>query len=116
MARSSELISMGRVKGSPLARLLNLMWPLMQGDDPSTYFFSSPWNMLDQFLVTKEFIKNTSKVKVVDGSTAMFKPLQLQGPSGAAKRYSRSSWLSSFGQTGFSDHYPMVMKIKTNSN
>jgi hypothetical protein len=88
----------------------------MQGDDPSTYFFSSPWNMLAQFLVTKEFIKNTSKVKVVHGSTARFKPLQLQGPSGAAKRYSRSSWLSSFGQTGFSDHYPMVMKIKTNSN
>ncbi len=53
----------GRVKGSPLVRLLNLMWPLMQGDDPGTYLYSSNWNMLDQFLVSKAFIKNTSKVR-----------------------------------------------------
>jgi endonuclease/exonuclease/phosphatase family metal-dependent hydrolase len=106
----------GRVKGSPLPRLLNLMWPLMQGDDPGTYLYSSTWNMLDQFLVSKEFIKNTSKVKVVDGSTAMFKPPQLKGPAGAAKKYGRPSKPSSFDQTGFSDHYPVVMKIRTNSN
>lgn len=103
----------GLVKASPLARLLNLMWPLMQGDDPGTYLFSSTWNMLDQFLVSKVFIKNTSKVKVVDGSTAMFKPPQLRGPAGAAKKYGRPSKPSSFDQTGFSDHYPIVMKIKT---
>lgn len=106
----------GRVKGSPLARFLNLMWPLMQGDDPGTYLFSSTWNMLDQFLVSKEFIKNSSKVKVVDGSTAMFKPPELSGPAGAAKKYGRPSKPSSFDQTGFSDHYPIVMKVKTNSN
>jgi predicted extracellular nuclease len=102
----------GRVTGSPLARLLNLMWPLMQGDDPGTFLFSSTWNMLDQFLVSKEFIKNTSKVRVVDASTAMFKPQQLKGPAGAAKKYGRPAKPSSFDQTGFSDHYPIVMKIK----
>jgi predicted extracellular nuclease len=106
----------GHVKGSPLARLLNLMWPLMQGDDPGTYRFSSTWNMLDQFLVSKQFIKNDSKVKVVDGSTAMFKPQQMIGSAGAAKKYGRPSKSSSFDQTGFSDHYPIVMKIKTNSS
>ena len=106
----------GRVTGSPLARLLNLMWPLMQGNDPGTYLFSSTWNMLDQFLVTKEFIKNSSKVGVVDGSTEMFKPQQLKGPAGAAKKYGRPSKPSSFDQTGFSDHYPIVMRIETNSN
>jgi predicted extracellular nuclease len=105
----------GLVKASPLARLLNLMWPLMHGDDPGTYLFSSTWNMLDQFLVSKEFIKNTSKVKVVHGSTATFKPPQLRGPAGAAKKYGRPSKPSSFDQTGFSDHYPVVMKIKTRS-
>ena len=31
----------GRVTRSPVARLLNLMWPLRQGDDPGTYLFSS---------------------------------------------------------------------------
>jgi hypothetical protein len=106
----------GRVKYSPLARLLNLMWPLMQGDDPGTYLFSSTWNMLDQFLVSKEFIKNTSKVKFVDGSTAIFKPQQIKGSAGAPKKYGRPSKPSSFDQTGFSDHYPIVMRIKTNSN
>lgn len=106
----------GRVKGSPLVRLLNLMWPLMQGNDPGTYLFSSNWNMLDQFLVSKSFLKNTSKVKIVDGSTAIFKPQQLIGRAGAAKKYGRPSKPSSFDQTGFSDHFPIVMKIKTNSN
>lgn len=106
----------GRVTGSPLARLLNLMRPLMHGDDPGTYLFSSTWNMLDQFLVSKEFIKNTSKVRVVDGSTATFKPQQLKGPAGAAKKYGRPSKPSSFDQTGFSDHYPIVMSIATNTN
>jgi hypothetical protein len=52
----------------------------------------------------------------VDGSTALFKPQQLKGPAGAAKKYGRPSKPSSFNQTGFSDHYPVVMKIRTNSN
>lgn len=106
----------GLVRRSALARLLNLMWPLMQGDDPGTYLFSSTWNMLDQFLVTKEFIKTASKVKVVDGSAAMFKPPEMKGPAGAAKKFGRPSKPGSFDQTGFSDHYPVVMKVKTNSN
>ena len=72
--------------------------------------------MLDQFLVSKEFIKKPSKVKVVDGSTETFKPPQMKGPAGAAKKYGRPSKPSSFDQTGFSDHYPIVMRIKTNSN
>jgi predicted extracellular nuclease len=106
----------GRVTRSPVARLLNLMWPLMQGDDPGTYLYSSNWNMLDQFLVSKQFLKNTSKVKLVDGSTALFKPQQMKGPAGTAKKYGRPSRPSRFDQTGFSDHYPVVMKIKTNSS
>lgn len=106
----------GRVTGSSLARLLNLMWPLMQGQDPGTYLYKSTWNMLDQFLVSKEFIKKTSKVKVVEGSTAIFKPQQLKGPAGAAKKYSRPSKGESFDPTGFSDHYPIVMRIETNSS
>jgi predicted extracellular nuclease len=106
----------GRVKSSSLVRLLNLMWPLMQGDDSGTFLFSSTWNMLDQFLVSKEFIKIASKVKVVDGSIAIFKPQEMKGPAGAAKKYGRPSKPASFNQTGFSDHYPIVMRIKTNSN
>jgi len=106
----------GRVKAASNPMMLNLAWPLMQGDDPGTYLFGSTWNMLDQILVNKEFIKNTSKVKLVDGSLEIFKPSQLVGSSGRAKKFGRPSKPSSFDPTGYADHFPLTMKIRTNDN
>ena len=72
--------------------------------------------MLDQFLANKELLKNTSKVKVIDGSIELFKPAQFVGSRGAAKKYGRPSKPSSFDQTGFSDHFAIAMKIRSNTN
>ena len=107
----------GRVSKSKSGHLLNLMWPLMQGNDPGTYLFGSDWNMLDQFLLSKGMIKNDSKVKVKKENgkdkVAIFKPSAMIGSSGRPKRFGRPSRPSSFDNTGFSDHFPITAEIKS---
>ncbi len=103
----------GRVSRSQSGHLLNLMWPLMQGNDPGTYLFSSDWNMLDQFLVSKGMNKNDSKIKVKKETIAIFKPSEMVGSSGRPKRFGRPSRPSSFDNTGFSDHFPITVEIKS---
>ncbi len=102
----------GRVKAAKSPIALNLMWPLMQGDDPGTYLYSSNWNMLDQFLVTKGMLRTQSPVKVDLSSIEIFRPAAIRKTNGSPKKFGRPSKASSFNQTGFSDHFPITVLLK----
>lgn len=101
-----------RVTGSPLPRLLNLMWPLMAENQPGTYRYDADWNMLDQFLVNKPFLRADSPVQVLRDSVAIFRPDRMQGRAGASKAFGRPSRPGGFDPDGYSDHYPITVVLR----
>jgi hypothetical protein len=101
----------GRVRRARSPRLLNLMWPLMSGNNPGTYRFGSEWNMLDQFLVTKGMLRNDSLVRVRSGTVDIHRPTHLQGSGGRPRRFGRPS-NNSLDRDGFSDHFPITVVLR----
>lgn len=93
-------------------RVWNLMWPLMSPSDPGTYRFESVWNMLDQFLVTKGMLRQTSRVKPKAGTTEIFRPPAIRGSGGRPRAYGRPS-KNNLDQDGFSDHFPILVVLET---
>ena len=102
----------GRVMRSRSPRLLNLMWPPMAQKDPGTYRFGSDWNMLDQFLVSKGMLRKNSSIRVLRDSVGIFRPEEMVGSGGAPRRFGRPSKKSSFDESGFSDHYPITVRLE----
>ncbi|MDD9301999.1 MAG: endonuclease/exonuclease/phosphatase [Desulfobacter sp.] len=101
----------GRVRHSKSGHLLNLMWPLMQGHDPGTYAYGSDWNMLDQFLVSKEMTKPGSPVRANHESLEIFKPAILKTKGGKPRKFSRPSAKRGADLEGFSDHFPITVEL-----
>jgi len=100
----------GRVRAARSPILLNLMWPLMSGENPGTFLFGSDWNMLDQFLVTKGMLRNDSFVRSRNDSVAIYRPAAIQGASGRPRRFGRPA-KGGFDRDGFSDHFPITMVL-----
>ena len=100
----------GRVRRSRIPRMLNLMWPLMSGPNPGTFRFRSEWHLLDNFLVTKGMLRNSSPVRVRAESASIFRPGALQGSAGRPRRFGRPS--RRLDQNGFSDHFPITLVIR----
>jgi endonuclease/exonuclease/phosphatase family metal-dependent hydrolase len=101
----------GRVRYSRSGHMLNLMWPLMQGDDPGTYLYGSDWNMLDQMLVSYGCLKSSSSIHADPESIEVFRPAVMRGRSGAPRRFGRPS-RRNLNEDGYSDHYPITVRLE----
>jgi hypothetical protein len=97
---------------NPMAQ--NLMWPLMHGENPGTYCYGSDWNMLDQFLGTKGILNTDSDVQVQPETVGIFtRPEMFSGVRAKKPRkFSRPSKGSAYDPDGYSDHFPIIMKLK----
>ena len=101
----------GRVRYSRSGHMLNLMWPLMHGHDPGTYLYNSDWNMLDHILVSYGMLRGLSPVRVEQDSVRIFRPDVMVGNSGRPIRFSRPSAKSGVDTNGYSDHFPVLLKL-----
>lgn len=101
----------GRVRFSTSGHMLNLMWPLMQGDDPGSYLYGSTWNMLDQFLVSQGMVRGPSPVRVDRDSVEIFRPSTMVASAGKPRRFNRPSAKKGEDQDGVSDHFPILVKL-----
>ena len=89
--------------------LLNLMWPL-QKDGVGTYYFSG-WGFLDQILVNRSLLSDEQNIKLVAESCQIFiTPAMIK--SGKPRRFSRPSTRQGHDPDGFSDHFPISVKLK----
>jgi hypothetical protein len=100
----------GRVRYSRSGHMLNLMWPLMRGQDPGSYLFGSDWYMFDQFLVSYGLLRGPSPIRVDRASVAIFRPAAMRGTSGRPRRFGRPA-KSGADEDGFSDHYPITLVL-----
>lgn len=89
----------------------NLMWEAT-GERLATYYFGSQPNVLDQFWVSKGILKRGSPFRVEKGSVALFQPDEMisGGDYPGARSFKRPSQ-KKYDPDGFSDHYPIVMKL-----
>lgn len=100
--RTASKVTRGRIP-----YLFNLMWPIL-GARVGTLYYDGP-NLLDQFLVNKNFLKGNSVFKVKPGSAAI-----VQFP----EMVSRKDQPIPFGgmgkpvnRNGFSDHFPIEIVV-----
>lgn len=106
-----------RVKSARSRRpyFLNLMWDLM-GQGNGTHYFGGIPSLLDQFLVNRPLLLRTSKLEVREDSVEIIRFPEMMVASGSKKgeprRFGRPSRGSSFDDTGFSDHFPIGVKIR----
>ena len=101
----------GRVRYSRSGHMLNLMWPLMKGEDPGSYLFGSDWNMLDQFIVSYGMLRTASKVRVNRDSVEIFKPNTMKASGGKPRKFSRPSVKNGPDLNGYSDHFPITLEL-----
>lgn len=93
-------------KRSKKPYLFNCMWKLL-AEGKGTYHFDS-WNMLDQFLVNKHFFGDDSCFNFAD--TSIYTPKEIVKNS-KPKKFGRPSNKRSFNPEGYSDHFPIILKV-----
>ena len=89
-------------------KFYNLMWPLL-GTGKGTYHYGSEFSMLDQFLISKGLLFGNSTVQYVENSAEIDSGLFSEDKP---VRFGRPS--STLNESGYSDHFPISMKVEIN--
>ncbi|MBI1794716.1 MAG: endonuclease/exonuclease/phosphatase [Chloroflexi bacterium] len=100
--RAADLVVKGR---NPY--FLNLMWALM-GKGLGTFYFNGP-NLLDQFLVNKNWLKSDSVFKIKPDSVAIVKFPAMMDKKGQPIPFGGMG--KPVNQKGFSDHFPVEVIV-----
>ncbi|MHA2425225.1 MAG: endonuclease/exonuclease/phosphatase family protein [Candidatus Thorarchaeota archaeon] len=104
-----------QVKKATSIRFYNLMWPLMSTDQMSYWHSKSGPLFFDQFMVSKGFLHEDSNITVMEGSVKIegTKIMNDKKSKSYVKPY-RFGWKPET-PLGFSDHFPISLKIKVKS-
>jgi hypothetical protein len=99
-----------RVTKARSAKFLNLMWPIL-GQGIGTHYHENSPNVLDQFLVSKGLLTGRSGFAAIQESVEVlrFPEMVKAGDYPAPKRFGRQS---SLDIDGFSDHFPISLRLK----
>ena len=100
-----------KVLGADIPRFWNQMWEIMGAGD-GTFYFDNFSNLLDQFLVDRNMVRDTSPIRAVPGSAEI---VRFPGMAGAGT-YPAPVPFGGMGKPvnagGFSDHFPIMMRVE----
>ncbi|MFX0041082.1 MAG: endonuclease/exonuclease/phosphatase family protein [Promethearchaeota archaeon] len=97
-----------RSKTTP--RLYNLMWPLME-QELGTYYFRNFPHMLDQFLISRNFLKSNRPFSIKDESVEIIQyPELYHGTYKVPRHFGRPN--KDIDTKGYSDHFPIGMIVE----
>ena len=82
------------------------MWSLLAQGDATHYFGQG--QILDQFMVSKGFLFNKSKLSIKEDSVKIEKFAEMS-KRGKPQRFGRPS--KKYNKKGFSDHFPISLVI-----
>jgi len=111
-ALSSRNIAVVTNTPATTPRLLNLMWPLMDSGC-GTFWYEGPL-FFDQFLVSKGFLVKDRTFSVVENSVKVISPTTMwerPPPRGRYPQPREFGWKPR-NPLGFSDHFPITLKIR----
>lgn len=101
-----------RVLGARTPRLFNLMWRFY-GKGIGSYYFDNFPLLLDQFLASRGLLNGRSGFTAELDAAKILMYLEMRGTGvyPVPRRFGRPSVPSSFNVNGFSDHYPIGLRI-----
>ena len=100
----------GKVTRARYPRFFNLMWTIL-GQRKRTYFYRNDPLLLDQFMISKGLITGKSGIKAdLDSAEVVMFPEMVDG--GAYEKPVRFGRGTSPNLNGFSDHFPIVMRLR----
>lgn len=102
-----------KVTKATSAKFLNLMWPTLGKGIGSHYHENAP-NLLDQFLVSKGLLTGKSSFEVIPESEEVVRYPEMvkKGDYPVPIRFGRPAEKKGYNPDGFSDHFPISMKVK----
>ena len=94
-------------------RLLNLMFPIA-GQALGTHYFDNFPGLLDQLLVSRGVARTSGEIRLVPDSVEVLRlPEMISGGRYPAPlRFGRPSRASTFDEDGFSDHFPIAVRLR----
>lgn len=94
------------------SQLVNLMYPY-EKQGIGTYKFRNQWNLLDQFIVSRNLTDNIGALKITQKSAKIFDVdwLKEDDPTYPGKRLNRT-FLGPRYKGGYSDHFPIYLDIE----
>jgi predicted extracellular nuclease len=92
--------------------LLNLMYPIL-GQTLGSYYYDNYPTVLDQLLTTRGMARSTAEMRVDRDTVEVvrFPEMISNGVYPAPIRFGRPSRASSYDPDGYSDHYPIAVRI-----
>jgi len=93
-----------KLKRARSPKLFNLMWTLLARGDATHHYGDG--EILDQFMVSKGFLFNKSKLSIKKDSVKIEKFSEMT-KRGKPQRFGRPS--KNYNKNGFSDHYPISL-------
>ncbi len=96
--------------------LLNLMYPIM-GQGVGSHYYGNYPSVLDQFLTTRGMARSTADLKVESDSVEIVRVPEMvsTGLYPTPIRFGRPSRPSSHNRDGYSDHFPIAVKLRERS-
>ncbi len=88
---------------------LNLMWPLVGRAEGTLYYEGAP-NLFDQFLADRPMVTKDAPISVVPDSAEIVRFPEMQKP-GKPQPIRFGGMGQPVNQDGFSDHFPVALKI-----
>ncbi len=101
-----------RVENAQNPMFLNMMWPI-SGQGLGSFYYNNTPNMLDQFLLSKGIVSGSSHFTVIPDSTQIvrFPEMVKPGDYPTPIRFGRGD---NPNLDGFSDHFPVALKLQEN--
>ena len=97
------------VSNAKSPKLFNPMWKLV-AEEKYTHAYGSEYTILDQFMVSKGLLDKKEKLAIKDDSVTIGK-FKENSAGKKPKRFGRPSKKKSFNNKGYSDHFPISIKI-----
>lgn len=102
--------SRSKVTRARSPKFFNLMWPIL-GEGLGTHYYDNEAQVLDQVLASKGLVTGNSGIRVLPKTVEVVRPPEMisPGPYPAPIRFGRGS---SRNRDGFSDHYPIAVRLR----
>lgn len=98
------------------SQLVNLMYPF-EKQGVGTYKFRNQWNLLDQFIVSRNLMDSIGSLRITQNSAKIFDAdwLKEDDPVYPGERLYRT-YLGPKYKGGYSDHFPIYLDIEVQKN
>jgi Predicted extracellular nuclease len=99
-----------KVLGGTSPRLWNLMWPVL-GAGLGTFYFDNFANVLDQFLVNRNMIKQGSPIRVEPATVQIFRITGMASTGSYPAPIPFGGMGKPVNTDGYSDHFPITVTV-----